>query len=391
MKFWVDKQHIELKGMPSKRLKISSQGPSDKLWQEVAQIFLIQVSEGVRNFPTDLVQLSTMDHNVADLNKLSQGSPSSTGFTLDNGLLKRGGKIVVGPDESLRKKLIDWQHSSLEAGHSDRDQTLKRLKGIFYWKGLARDVTHFVRYCTTCQSSKYDTAGRPGTLQPLWSDISMDFITGLPTFMGQNVVYNQPPPLHLPYLPGESSNAVMDRSLQRKEEMLAVLKSNLHKAQERMKVQADKRRLERSFAINDWLKAFRGSLPLVAILPDIKDSIPSLLKPFAILDTKFMGQSQSLESLQEWPQPWIWYDGADAGASTLGNGVNINGAGAGDGNAGIKDSSLQHVWFAQQVVQGQRSRWSQYKGANAGVGIGSSKIGDGGSVGKGSETMKGSS
>lgn len=31
------------------------------------------------------------------------------------------------------------------------------------------------------------------------------------------IVYNQRPPLHLPYLPGESSNEVLDQTLQRKE------------------------------------------------------------------------------------------------------------------------------------------------------------------------------
>ncbi|CAL9243054.1 unnamed protein product [Arabidopsis halleri] len=38
------------------------------------------------------------------------------------------------------------------------------------------------------------------------------------------IVYGQPPPVHLPYLPGESSSVVVDRSLQKREELIAMLK-----------------------------------------------------------------------------------------------------------------------------------------------------------------------
>lgn len=67
------------------------------------------------------------------------------------------------------------------------------------------------------------------------------------------IVYNQPPPLHLPYLPRESNNEVVDRSMQKREDMLKVLKENLAKAQHRMKIQADKRRSEWEFAMNEWV------------------------------------------------------------------------------------------------------------------------------------------
>lgn len=61
------------------------------------------------------------------------------------------------------------------------------------------------------------------------------------------VVYGQSPPVYLPYLLGESNIAEVDRSLQRREEMLAMLKYHLNKAQARMKEQADRHRSERSF------------------------------------------------------------------------------------------------------------------------------------------------
>ncbi|XP_074342931.1 uncharacterized protein LOC141680663 [Apium graveolens] len=67
------------------------------------------------------------------------------------------------------------------------------------------------------------------------------------------VVYGQPPLLHFPYLAGEVINAEVDRSLRRREQIMADLKSNLQKAQQRIKVYGDKHRSDRSFAVDDWV------------------------------------------------------------------------------------------------------------------------------------------
>lgn len=61
------------------------------------------------------------------------------------------------------------------------------------------------------------------------------------------VVYNQPPPLHLSYLAGKSINREVDRSLQRREEMISNLKSQLQKAHARMKFYSDKHISDRVF------------------------------------------------------------------------------------------------------------------------------------------------
>lgn len=59
--------------------------------------------------------------------------------------------------------------------------------------------------------------------------------------------HNQPQTTYLPYLPGSSSNDAVDRSLNRRENMLQVAKLNLAKAQDRMTSQADKHRTNRQF------------------------------------------------------------------------------------------------------------------------------------------------
>lgn len=67
------------------------------------------------------------------------------------------------------------------------------------------------------------------------------------------VVYNQAPPLQLPYLLEEFANDTVDRSLQKREHMITELKLQLTRALTRMKVYADQHRSERVFQVGDWV------------------------------------------------------------------------------------------------------------------------------------------
>lgn len=62
-------------------------------------------------------------------------------------------------------------------------------------KAMAKYVRHFIRECDTCQSNKYETIDTPRLLIPLpipktvFSDISMDFIGGLPKSTGKDTIF----------------------------------------------------------------------------------------------------------------------------------------------------------------------------------------------------------
>ena len=90
--------------------------------------------------------------------------------------------------------MLEWLHCSGQGGHSGRDVTMQRVKGLFYWKRMIKDIQYYLRSCSVCQRCKYDTAASPGLLQPLpipeavWIDISMDFIDGLPKSYGKTVI-----------------------------------------------------------------------------------------------------------------------------------------------------------------------------------------------------------
>jgi len=69
------------------------------------------------------------------------------------------------------------------------------------------------------------------------------------------VVYGQQPTLYLPYFSGESTIELVDRSLQKREEALKLIKFHMQRAQNRMTHQADKHKSDRTFEIGDMVYA----------------------------------------------------------------------------------------------------------------------------------------
>ncbi|KAJ1700090.1 hypothetical protein LUZ63_008602 [Rhynchospora breviuscula] len=110
------------------------------------------------------------------------------------GLLRYKGRICVGQSGNWRKKLIHEFHDSNLGGHSGILVTYKRVKALFHWPSLKKDVMNYIRSCDVCQITKPEHVAMPGLLQPLpippeaWHSIGMDFITGLPKSEGKEVL-----------------------------------------------------------------------------------------------------------------------------------------------------------------------------------------------------------
>ncbi|KAF5465390.1 hypothetical protein F2P56_015403 [Juglans regia] len=66
-------------------------------------------------------------------------------------------------------------------------------------------------------------------------------------------VYGVPPTPLRDYVPGLSSNHVVEELLKSHEHILDILKTNMLLAQKRMKFQYDKQHTERTFAVRDWV------------------------------------------------------------------------------------------------------------------------------------------
>ena len=80
------------------------------------------------------------------------------------------------------------------AGHEGVQKTLQRLRLDFAVDHDRSVVRDFVRSCSTCQKNKTEALHPAGLLQPLdvptqvWSDISIDFVEGLPKVNGKSMI-----------------------------------------------------------------------------------------------------------------------------------------------------------------------------------------------------------
>ena len=96
-------------------------------------------------------------------------------------------KLFLPPDDELRTQVIYRTHSTGPAGHPGRTKTLDLLSRSYWWPRMSKDVEEYVRACELCVRTKSPRSLPQGFLQPLpvpfraWSDISVDYITPLPT------------------------------------------------------------------------------------------------------------------------------------------------------------------------------------------------------------------
>lgn len=113
------------------------------------------------------------------------------GYTFKDRKLFFIDRLVLPKGSSRIPNLLKDYHSSAVGGHSRFFRTYKRIYAIIYWEGMRKDIQQIVATCETCQLNKYQTLSPTGLLQPLpiptqvWTDISMDFIEGLPKAHGK--------------------------------------------------------------------------------------------------------------------------------------------------------------------------------------------------------------
>jgi hypothetical protein len=128
------------------------------------------------------------------LQELAITNESKPNYSLQNGVLRYKGRLYIGANTNLRQRLFEAFHSSPIGGHSGNRVTHHKLKRLFYWPHLKKFIAQQVSECPVCQISKIEKVQYPGLLNPLnipkmkWSEISIDFVEGLPKSRGKNVI-----------------------------------------------------------------------------------------------------------------------------------------------------------------------------------------------------------
>lgn len=116
----------------------------------------------------------------------------------EGGLLRYVDRVLIPAQEALRHQLLEVYHDCPSGGHWGRDKTLELIRRRFTWSGIAEDVREYVATCPVCQGKAIHRHRPYGELEPLpvppdltpFKEISLDWITGLPTSMRNGMEYN---------------------------------------------------------------------------------------------------------------------------------------------------------------------------------------------------------
>lgn len=106
--------------------------------------------------------------------------------SIREGALYHQDKLWVPNDPSILVPLLREVHDQPASGHPGIHRTIELLRRNYYWPNMRKEVDQYIRNCYSCHGSKAPRDKYNGLLVPAsiptqrWTDITMDFITGLP-------------------------------------------------------------------------------------------------------------------------------------------------------------------------------------------------------------------
>jgi hypothetical protein len=115
--------------------------------------------------------------------------------TDEQGVLWFKNRLCV-PKGEAREVLLDEAHNSAYSIHLGTTKMYLDLTTRYWWRGMKKEIAHYVAWCDTCQRTKAEHQKPAGLLQPLlvpewkWEEIGMDFVTELPRMQkGNNSIW----------------------------------------------------------------------------------------------------------------------------------------------------------------------------------------------------------
>jgi len=104
--------------------------------------------------------------------------------------------LVIPPNDSLKRRLMQVWHDGHTAGHPGRDETVRRINHEYYWPSARSWIQDYIKGCATCQQNKNLTHRLKTPLFRIPSDpeakpfshVAMDLITGLPNSKGYDTI-----------------------------------------------------------------------------------------------------------------------------------------------------------------------------------------------------------
>lgn len=130
---------------------------------------------------------------------LANGTTSSRKISLaectdDQGQLRFREALYVPDYAPLKLEILKLHHDLPSPGHPGRAKTFKLISREFHWPKMRQYIEQYLRNCRAWHQAKPVRHSPFGNLKPLpvpirpWQEVSMDFVTGLPTSEGFDAI-----------------------------------------------------------------------------------------------------------------------------------------------------------------------------------------------------------
>ena len=136
----------------------------------------------------------TAFHTAIANNRKAYNWITLTDCSVKEGILYHKDRLWVPGNMDLMVELLQEVHDLSTDGHPGIHRTLKLLGRYYYWSNMRRTVEQYIKNCYNCRCSKASRDKYNDLLVPAevptqrWTDISLDFITGLPESENMNAI-----------------------------------------------------------------------------------------------------------------------------------------------------------------------------------------------------------
>ena len=156
---------------------------------------LSAISMPIPNWLQSVQQGYVNDSSLSQIIQQLASNPSLVlHYSWDGSSLRYKGLMVLHQSTDIHQAVFYELHASPSTGNSRFMKTYERARCHFFWKGMQQEIQQMVAQCDTCQRHKGETTLLPSLLEPfpiptrIWTDVSMDFIKGIPKSRGKNVI-----------------------------------------------------------------------------------------------------------------------------------------------------------------------------------------------------------
>jgi hypothetical protein len=149
-----------------------------------AVLYNIQIS---CTLESKIIEGQKTDKGIFHIKEKMKKEPTKHFRVNEQGVLWFDDRLVVPKDRELKNQLIDKAHLFKLSIHPRSSKMYQELRPHYWWTKMNKEITAYVARCDTCCRVKALHMKPAGLLQPLsvpdwkWNDISIDFISGLPT------------------------------------------------------------------------------------------------------------------------------------------------------------------------------------------------------------------